>query len=136
VLAPTAMASFTFYYTGIRVRDLDRSIRFYTEVLGMDLVFRMRIRKQHGEVAVLKSPRGTQKLELNWYEPGSRYATPFARGEALDHLAFRTGSLARAKAEFRRKGVAIVDRYVGPKGGEWFYVADPDGNWIEVNGPK
>jgi len=130
------MASFTFYYTGIRVRDLDRSVRFYTEVLGMDLAFRMKIRRQRGEVAVLKSPRGKQKLELNWYEPGSKYATPYATGQGLDHLAFRTGSLSKAKAEFRKKGVKVVDRYVGPKGGEWFYIADPDGIWIEINGPK
>jgi lactoylglutathione lyase len=130
------MASFTFYYTGVRVRDLDRSIRFYTEVLGMNLVFRMKIRRQHGEVAVLKSPRGKQKLELNWYEPGSKYATPYAKGEGLDHLAFRTGSLSKAKADFRRKGVKIVGRYVGPRGGEWFYITDPDGIWIEINGTK
>ncbi len=130
------MASFTFSYTGIRVRDLERSLRFYTEVLGMRLVFRMKIRRQRGEVVLLKSPRGAQRLELNWYEPGSRYAAPFRPGEALDHLAFRIGSLRRAKAEFRRKGVRIVDRYVGPRGGEWFYVADPDGNWIEINGPR
>jgi catechol 2,3-dioxygenase-like lactoylglutathione lyase family enzyme len=130
------MAPFTFYYTGIRVRNLERSIEFYTEVLGMRVDFLMKIRRQHGEVAVLKSPRGTQKLELNWYEPGSKYATPFVKGGALDHLAFRTGSLSRAEAEFRRKGVTIVDRYLGPRGGEWFYIADPDGNWIEINGPR
>src|SRR5207247_4696891 len=32
---------FRFVYTGIRVRDMDESIRFYTEVLGMTLVERM-----------------------------------------------------------------------------------------------
>ncbi len=130
------MVSFTFSYTGIRVRDLERSVRFYAEVLGMKVAFRMKIRRQRGEVVLLTSPRGAQRLELNWYEPGSRYAAPFRSGEALDHLAFRIPSLARAKAEFRKRGLRIVDRYVGPKGGEWFYVADPDGNWIEINGPR
>ncbi len=130
------MASFSFYYTGIRVRDLDRSLGFYTKVLGMKIVFRMKIRKQHGEVAVLRSPRGRQRLELNWYEPGSKYDTSYVRGEGLDHLAFRTGDLNGAVRELRRKGVRVVDRYVGPRGGSWCYVEDPDGNWIELNGPS
>ena len=129
------MVSLTFYYTGIRVRDMERSIRFYTEVLGMNLLFRTRIRKQRGEVAVLKSPRGKQKLELNWYEPGSKYATPYARGEGLDHLAFRTPDLSKAMRELQRRGHKIVDRYAGPRGGAWCYLEDPDGNWIELCGP-
>lgn len=127
------MVSFTFYYTGIRVRDMERSLGFYTEVLGMKLVFRMRIPKQHGEVAILRSPRGRQRLELNWYEPGTKFATPFVRGEALDHLAFRTPDRAKALRAFRRKGIPIVERYVGARGGGWFYIEDPDGNWIEIN---
>src|SRR5256712_1848583 len=62
-----------FRYTGIRVRDLDRSIAFYTKVLGMQVTWRMRIRETGGAIAVLKSPRGSQRLELNWYPPRGRY---------------------------------------------------------------
>lgn len=129
------MVSMTFYYTGIRVRDMERSLGFYRDLLGMKLLFRTRITKQHGEVAVLQSPRGKQRLELNWYEPGSKYATPYARGEGLDHLAFRTPDLTKAMDAFRRRGVRIVDRYTGPRGGAWFYIEDPDGNWVEFCGP-
>src|SRR5256885_5695167 len=62
-----------FRYTGIRVRDLDRSIAFYTTVLGMRVTWRMKIRETGGEIAVLKSPHGSQRLELNWYPPRGRY---------------------------------------------------------------
>src|SRR2546427_2209699 len=75
-----------FRYTGIRVRDLDRSIAFYTTVLGMRVTWRMKIRETGGEIAVLKSPRGTQRLELNWYPPRGRYRE-HRQGEELDHLA-------------------------------------------------
>jgi len=129
------MAAFSFTYTGIRVRDLERSIDFYTKVLGMRLVFRMKLRKTHGEVALLRSARSRQRLELNWYKPGSRYAKPFTVGEGLDHLAFRTPDLKKAMREFRKAGVPIVD---GPHGGPkaaWIYIRDPDGLWLELNGP-
>src|SRR2546427_12987885 len=76
-----------FRYTGIRVRDLDRSIAFYTTVLGMRVTWRMKIRETGGEIAVLKSPHGSQRLELNWYPPRGRYRA-YRRGGELDPLAF------------------------------------------------
>lgn len=129
------MVPCSFSYTGVRVRDLDRSIAFYTGVLGMRLTFRMKLRKTHGEVALLQSARSRQRLELNWYEPGSRYARPFRVGEGLDHLAFRTADLGRAIREFRKAGHPVVDGPHGSAKAAWIYLQDPDGLWIEVNGP-
>ncbi len=128
------MAGFSFTYTGIRVRDVARSIEFYTKVLGMRVVFRMKIRKTHGEVVLLRSPRSHQRLELNWYEPGSRYAKPFTVGEGIDHLAFRTADLKQTIRDLRRAGIRVVDGPHGSPKAAWIYVRDPDGIWIEVNG--
>src|SRR5256885_16915703 len=75
-----------FRYTGIRVRDLDRSIAFYTTVLGMRVTWRMKIRETGGEIAVLKSPHGSQRLELNWYPPRGRYRA-YRRGGVHDHIS-------------------------------------------------
>lgn len=129
------MVPCSFTYTGIRVRDLDRSIAFYTGVLGMRLTFRMKLRKTHGEVALLRSPRSRQRLELNCYEPGSRYAKRYTPGEGLDHLAFRTADLRKAIREFRRVGHAVIDGPHGSAKAAWIFIRDPDGLWIEVNGP-
>lgn len=125
----------TFSYTGIRVRDLDTSIDFYTRVLGMKLQFRFKIRETKGAVALLKSPRGRQRLELNWYEPGSRFAAPYRKGEELDHLAFRTPNLRAKIRELRRMGIRIVAGPIGPKRSAWIYIQDPNGIWIELVGP-
>src|SRR2546428_8531740 len=87
-----------FRYTGIRVRDLDRSIAFYTTVLGMRVTWRMKIRETGGEIAVLKSPHGSQRLELNWYPPRGRYRA-YRRGGGLDPLGLPgppVGALIRA----------------------------------------
>ena len=128
------MAGLSFTYTGIRVRDLPRSVEFYTKVLGMRVVFRMKLRKTRGEVVVLRSPRTRQRLELNWYEPGSRYAKTYGVGEALDHLAFRTGDLRKAIREFRKAGHRVVDGPHGSPKAAWIFIQDPNGIWIEVNG--
>jgi lactoylglutathione lyase len=129
------MAGLTFTYTGIRVRDLERSIDFYTKVLGMRVAFRMKLRKTHGAVALLRSPRGRQRLELNWYEPGTRYAKPFSVGEALDHLAFRTADLRKTMRGLRKAGIRVVDGPHGSPKAAWIYIQDPDGLWLEINGP-
>src|SRR5437899_6408468 len=89
-----------FRYTGIRVRDLDRSIAFYTTVLGMQVTWRMRIRETGGAIAVLKSPRGSQRLELNWYPPRGRYRV-YRQGDELDHLAFAVPDVDRFLREHR-----------------------------------
>ena len=129
------MTGFSFTYTGIRVRDLARSIEFYTKTMGMRVVFRMKLRKTHGEVALLQSARSRQRLELNWYEPGSRYAKRFTVGEGLDHLAFRTADLRQTVRDLRRAGIRVVDGPHGSPKAAWIYIRDPDGLWLEINGP-
>ena len=135
VRGPPGMVPLSFTYTGIRVRDLERSIDFYTKVLGMRLVFRMNLRKTRGAVALLRSPRSRQRLELNWYEPGSLYARPYTVGEGLDHLAFRTPDLRKAIRAFRKAGLKVIDGPHGSPKAAWIYIQDPDGLWLEVNGP-
>jgi len=119
-----------FRYTGIRVRDLDRSIAFYRTVLGMGVTWRMKIRETGGEIAVLKSPRGTQRLELNWYPPRGRYRQ-YRQGDELDHLAFAVPDvdlfLRDYHGEFR-----VVLKAFDEGTDRLAYVTDPDGVWIEL----
>ena len=57
---------FKFEYTGIRVKDMDESISFYTDVLGMKLVGRGSTEATKGVWAQLKSEGSKHLLELNW----------------------------------------------------------------------
>ncbi len=121
---------YRFYYTGIRVRDLKRSFRFYTGALGMKVVARGTM--GHGGKWVHLVGQGSrQKLELNWYPPRSRFATRYAEGEELDHLAFVVDNVERAHTELLRKGAKPVVPPEKAKGIE-VYVKDPDGIWIEL----
>lgn len=119
-----------FRYTGIRVRDLKRSIEFYTKVLGMRLTWRMKIRETGGEIAVLKSPRGKQRLELNWYPPQGRYRQ-YRQGDELDHLAFSVPDVDAFLREHRRDFKVVMKAF--DEGTDRLaYVTDPDGAWIEL----
>jgi lactoylglutathione lyase len=119
-------------YTGIRVRDLDESIRFYTQVLEMTLVERMTTAPTKGEVATLRSTESEQELELNFYREDSPFWAPYSNGEDLDHLAFKVRDLVATVRDLRRKGVEII---VEPYSiGDWSeaYIRDPNGIWIEL----
>ena len=123
---------FRFVYTGIRVRDLDESIRFYTQVLEMTLVERMTTAPTKGEVATLRSTESEQELELNFYREDSPFWAPYSNGEDLDHLAFKVRDLVATVRDLRRKGVEII---VEPYSiGDWSeaYIRDPNGIWIEL----
>ena len=125
-----------FRYTGIRVRDLDESIRFYTEILGMEVVEpEQPTPPTRGRVVELRSPRSSQRLELNWYEPGSRFGTPYVNGQELDHLAFECDDVDRAVHELESKGARVLVRSQeigGSIGWKEAFVEDPNGIWIEL----
>ena len=118
-------------YTGIRVTNLAKALRFYTKGLG--LIERRRGRMGHGGVWVLLEDRWShQHLELNWYPKGSNYATPFSPGEGLDHLGVRVRSLDAAARRLRTAGAKLVSeiRYRGKVAVA--YYEGPDGVWVEL----
>ena len=118
-------------YTGIRVKDLDRSIDFYTRVLGMKLTGRAKIQATKGEVAGLASEDGGHELELNFYPKGSRFATRYLAGHGLDHLAFRVEDIDRAIREAEEAGYPPVLEMKTEKS-RWVYIVDPNGIYIEL----
>ncbi|HUK49431.1 MAG TPA: VOC family protein [Terriglobales bacterium] len=129
-------AGFRFVYTGIRVREMEESVRFYTEVLGMVIVEPIqKTAPTKGSVATLKSPNSEQLLELNHYEEDSPYSSPYVNGEDLDHIAFDVENLEAAIKELKRQGIEVVvepgqiGREIGWKEA---YVKDPNGIWIEL----
>jgi catechol 2,3-dioxygenase-like lactoylglutathione lyase family enzyme len=123
-------------YFGIRVTDLDRSLGFYTKFFGLKEVARGDSSSSGGGTAILlKDPFSGQRLELNWYPPGSQYAVPFLPGEGLDHLAFRVADLPETLRRLAADGFPPVRPgdpvELGPDL-KFAYVADPDGNWVEL----
>jgi len=118
-------------YTGIRVKDLDASVKFYTKVLGMKEVGRNRIDAANGIVVDLVSEDGGHPLELNYYEKSSTFDTTYEVGEGLDHLCFRVEDLDKALAEAKKAGHPLV-KEMKTATSRWAYITDPNGIWIEL----
>jgi lactoylglutathione lyase len=120
-----------FTYVGIRVTDLERSIDFYTKVLGMKVTGRSKIESTKGETVGLQSKKDGFVLELNHYEEDSPYNTRYIAGEGLDHLAFKVDDLDKALKDAKLAGHRTILE-MKSDGGRWAYVEDPDGIWIEL----
>lgn len=124
---------YTLRYVGVQVRDMDRSIAFYRDVLGMEAMRRQKVPETGGEWAELRSRGSEQMLELNWYPEGSvHFPGPYRTGDELDHIAFECEDARRAFDELVAKGAKPgLPPFL--EGGTWLsYVVDPDGLWIEL----
>lgn len=121
-------------HTMIRVGDLERSIDFYTNVLGMKLLRRKDYPEGKFTLAFVgygdESDQAVIELTYNWgvgsYDPGTGFG----------HIAIEVGDVYAACDEIKRRGGTVV-REAGPmKGGTTViaFVADPDGYRIELIG--
>jgi lactoylglutathione lyase len=119
-------------HTMLRVGDLERSIRFYTDVLGMKLLRTTDRPEQKYTLAFVGYDDESRQsaLELTYNYGVDRYEL----GSAFGHVAVEVPSAARACEAVRGKG-GKVTREAGPvKGGTSViaFVEDPDGYKIEL----
>ena len=121
-----------FLYSGIRVRDLDRSLRFYRR-LGFRVV-RRGVMGHGGKWVHLIFPGAHERIELNYYPRSNRYYTPLRKGTEFDHFGFRVSSVEAWERSLRAKRLPIVARIREPHE-NIVYTRDPDGNWLEFFGP-
>ena len=119
-------------HTMLRVGDLDKSLAFYTDVLGMTLLRRHDYPEGRFTLAFVgfgpESEQAALELTHNWdtdrYELGSGYG----------HVALEVDDAAAACAEIKRRG-GVVTREAGPmKHGTTViaFVQDPDGYKVEL----
>ena len=118
-------------HTMLRVGNLERSIKFYTEVLGMKLLRTTDRPDQKYSLAFVgyDTEDKTAVLELTYNYGTDKYDL----GSAFGHIAIEIPDAAKACEAVRAKG-GTVTREAGPvKGGTTViaFVADPDGYKIE-----
>lgn len=122
-----------FLHTMIRVRDLDASLAFYTEMLGMKQLRRSDNETGKYTVAFVgygdEASESVVELTHNW-----GHADGYEMGTAFGHLAVGVPDVAAECERVRSRG-GKVTREAGPvKGGTTViaFVEDPDGYKIEL----
>ncbi|HEY6237954.1 MAG TPA: VOC family protein [Thermoplasmata archaeon] len=114
-------------YTGIRVRDLDRARRFYTEGLGLRSIRKGRM-AAGGVWEELEDPESHHLLELNFYPD----APPYREGDELDHLGFRVDHLGESIDRLVALGAKVRIPAFEDSGVRLAFLSDPDGVWLEL----
>jgi len=123
-----------FWYTGIRVKNLKESVRFYTEALGFQVVVRGKMSSHEGTYVQMRTPTGKQILELNYYPETSKFFEGYVCGSELDHLGFYVKNV---REQFKRLVGLGCEPAVEPfNQGSWVlaFVKDPNGVWLELIG--
>lgn len=138
------------HHTALNVLDIDRSVKFYKDVLGLELLFEpqeasgeafekaTKINGAKIRFTMLKVADGSTLIEL------IQYLTPKAKPNeqkicdtGAPHVAFRVDDIDEAKAKLESKGVKFNSDPVrikeGPlKGRGFVYFPDPDGLTLEL----
>jgi lactoylglutathione lyase len=145
------------FHTGLTVSDLDRSVAFYRDLLGLELVrqwdssqpyLRTIVAYPDAElrIALLRVPAATggpggHHVELLEYRrPRGQRGDPNTYNPGNGHIAFRVDDLDAAYTELTAKGVrfksAPVEITSGPnRGGKAVYLFDPDDITLELVQP-
>ena len=140
------------HHTGIQVTDLDTSLEFYSDLLGLELVLRWNRQAPYIEEfsgypgvdmhgAILRLPNSDSILEILEYRNVERQAIdPATANPGTAHLAFRVDDCDSLYERLTSMGVGSVSRPVTPtigpnKGGRTVMMLDPDGFRIELMQP-
>lgn len=122
-------------HTSIRTSDIEKSIDFYTRLMGLKLLGRREIPQNKAEIAFLQDPeeRGS-KLELTFYKKQKRFIQAEYEDRVFDHIAFEIRNMEQTISALRKNKITITDEpfRLGPGGSLIAFVEDPDGTLIEL----
>jgi lactoylglutathione lyase len=115
-------------HTRYRVNDLERTVKFYRDVLGLQEVRRHKS-PRGSELAFLKAPESEEEIEITYFPNGG----PVQVQPDLTHLAFMVDSLDEFAQHLAKLGIKYSD---GPTttstGTKFAFVDAPEGYEIEL----
>ena len=116
---------FAFNHFNFNVLDLERSLKFYDEALGLRPVREKNAEDGSFRLVFLGDGVTGFRLELTWLADRTE---PYDLGEQEYHLAFKTEDMEAAHRKHEEMGCICFEN---PKMGIYF-IEDPDGYWIEI----
>lgn len=107
------------------VKDLDVSLAFYKEALGLTEIRRKTASDGSFIIVYIGNAESTFELELTWLKD---HPEAYDLGECEFHLAFRTDDYDAAHAKHEQMGcICFENKSMGI-----YFIEDPDGYWLEI----
>ena len=118
--------TFTFAHNNFNVRDLEKSLAFYQQALGLTEVRRVNAGDGSFTLVYLGDGAGSAyALELTWLRDWDR---PYNLGDNEFHLAFTVDDYEAAHAHHKEMGcICYENEAMGI-----YFIVDPDGYWLEI----
>lgn len=114
-----------FAHFNFNVLDLDKSLKFYKEALGLEPVREKEAADGSFKLVYLGDKETDFQLELTWLRDRTE---PYNLGECEFHLAFDTDQYDEFHKYHEKMGCIVFEN---PAMGIYF-ITDPDGYWIEI----
>ncbi|MDF2499852.1 MAG: Glyoxalase/bleomycin resistance protein/dioxygenase [Anaerosporomusa subterranea] len=114
---------FTFAHNNINVLNLEKSLAFYQQALG--LTETRRVEKSDFTLVYLGDDVTSHRLELTWLKDRQQ---PYNLGDNEIHIAFRVDDFNAAHALHEDMGCICYEN----AGMGIYFIADPDGYWMEI----
>ena len=114
-----------FAHFNFNVLDLEKSIAFYKEAIGLDIVREKEASDGSYKIVFLGDGITGFQLELTWMRDQKE---PYNLGDEEFHLAFMTDDMDGFDAKHEKMGCICFEN---PAMGIYF-IEDPDGYWIEI----
>jgi len=118
-------------HTRFRVSDLERTVRFYTDVLGLTLASNM-TSPRGSKIAYLKVPGSEEEIEIAEFPGSGEVVVP----PDLVHLAFSVDDLEKTLSRLRELGIPITDGPTRGRNTTFFFIDAPEGYEIELIAPN
>ncbi|MBR5319811.1 MAG: VOC family protein [Peptococcaceae bacterium] len=116
---------FQFTHYNYNVLDLEKSMKFYEEALGLKEVRRKEASDGSFILVYLGDGKTDFQLELTWLRDWNR---PYNLGDNEIHLAFVTEDFDVAHAKHKEMGcICFENEAMGI-----YFINDPDGYWLEI----
>lgn len=116
---------FTFAHNNLNVFDLEKSLSFYKEALGLEVTKTKTAGDKSFTLVYLGDSTSPHLLELTWLRDMDR---PYNLGDNEIHLAFKVDDFDKAFAMHKEMGCVCFEN---PQMGIYF-ISDPDGYWLEI----
>lgn len=117
---------FTFAHNNFNVIDLEKSLNFYKEALGLTEVKRKEAADGSFIIVFLGDGSSRHKLELTWLRDWEKES--YDLGDDEFHLAFETDDMEAAHKKHEEMGcICFENKAMGI-----YFISDPDDYWIEI----